>query len=65
MVIAMKEFLDIVNAKGEPTGQVVARDTAHEKGRTSDGKERGYEFINVEQEDKNEISRSIAGTCRH
>ena len=32
MVIAMKEFLDIVNAKGEPTGQVVARDTAHEKG---------------------------------
>ena len=32
MVIAMKEFLDIVNAKGEPTGQVVARDTAHENG---------------------------------
>ena len=32
MVIAMKEFLDIVNEKGEPTGQVVARDTAHEKG---------------------------------
>ena len=38
MVIAMKEFLDIVNAKGEPTGQVVARDTAHDNGRTSDGK---------------------------
>ena len=28
MVIAMKEFLDIVNEKGEPIGQVVARDTA-------------------------------------
>ena len=28
MVTAMKEFLDIVNEKGEPIGQVVARDTA-------------------------------------
>ena len=28
MVIAMKEFLDIVNEKGEPIGQVLARDTA-------------------------------------
>ena len=28
MVTALKEFLDIVNAKGEPIGQVVARDTA-------------------------------------
>ena len=65
MVIAMKEFLDIVNEKGEPTGQVVARDTAHENGRAFDGKRCGYGFINVEQEDKNEISRSIAGTCRH
>lgn len=52
MVIAMKEFLDIVNAKGEPTGQVVARDTAHEKGRTFDGKGCGYGFINVEQEEE-------------
>ena len=52
MVIAMKEFLDIVNAKGEPTGQVVARDTAHENGRTSDGKRCGYGFINVEQEEE-------------
>ena len=52
MVIAMKEFLDIVNAKGEPTGQVVARDTAHENGRTSDGKRCGYGFINVKQEEE-------------
>ena len=52
MVIAMKEFLDIVNAKGEPTGQVVARDTAHEKGRTFDGKGHGYGFINVKQEEE-------------
>ena len=28
MVTAMKEFLDIVNEKGEPIGQVLARDTA-------------------------------------
>jgi hypothetical protein len=52
MVIAMKEFLDIVNAKGEPTGQVVARDTAHDNGRTSDGKGHGYGFINVKQEEE-------------
>ena len=28
MVTAMKEFLGIVNEKGEPIGQVLARDTA-------------------------------------
>ena len=28
MVTALKEFLDIVNEKSEPIGQVVARDTA-------------------------------------
>ena len=28
----MKEFLDIVNEKGIPTGQIVDRDTAHLKG---------------------------------
>ena len=28
----MKEFLDIVNEKGMPTGQIVDRDTAHLKG---------------------------------
>lgn len=32
MVTAMKEFLDIVNEKGMPIGQIVDRDTAHLKG---------------------------------
>ena len=50
MVIAMKEFLDIVNEKGEPIGQVVARDTALkmlrqiENGKSGPGVLRRYEI---------------------
>lgn len=28
----MKEFLDIVDEKGEPTGEIIDRETAHAKG---------------------------------
>ena len=28
----MKEFLDIVDEKGQPTGEIVDRETAHAKG---------------------------------